>query len=156
METIRFQLNGKTVELHADPAMPLLWGLRDYLSLKGCKLGCLQGVCGACTVHIDGAPTRACQTPVGSVKDRKVTTIEGLAEPIRQRLMNAWVEHQALQCGYCQTGQVMTAAALLAAKSLPDAATVQNAMAGHLCRCGAGQRVLKAVNSALRPERKAA
>ena len=151
METIRFQLNGKAVELQADPVMPLLWALRDTLGLKGCKPGCLQGVCGACTVHVDDSPTA-----IASVKDRKVTTIEGLAEPIRQRLLNAWIEHQALQCGYCQPGQAMTAAALMLAKPEPDAAMVQNAMAGHLCRCGAGQRALKAVQTALKPERKAA
>ncbi len=153
METIQFQLNGKSTELRADPAMPLLWGLRDHLGLKGCKPGCLQGVCGACTVHVDGVPSRACQTPVESVKGRKVTTIEGLAEPLRQRLLTAWIEHQALQCGYCQPGQAMTAAALLMAQPAPDAAAVAGAMAGHLCRCGAGPRVLKAVQTALLPER---
>ncbi len=155
METIKFQLNGRAAELRADPAMPLLWGLREHLGLKGCKPGCLQGVCGACTVHLDGLPTRACQTPLQSVKDRKVTTIEGLPEPLRQRLLAAWTEHQALQCGYCQPGQAMTAAALLLARPVPDTAAVQSAMAGHLCRCGAGLRVLQAVQTALLPERRA-
>jgi isoquinoline 1-oxidoreductase alpha subunit len=147
--TIDFHLNGRPARVQVDDQMPLLWALRDHLRLPGTKPGCLQGVCGACTVHLDGAPARACQLPMAAVRGRSVTTIEGLATDVRERLQAGWTEHQALQCGYCQPGQCMTAAALLAQPTAPDAAAIQAAMAGHLCRCGTGPRVVRAVQSAL-------
>jgi aerobic-type carbon monoxide dehydrogenase small subunit (CoxS/CutS family) len=149
VQPLRLLVNGQAAQLDADPSMPLLWALRDHLGLKGTKPGCLQGLCGACTVHLDGTPTRACQTPLSVAAGRAVTTIEGLAPDVRQRLLQAWTAHQALQCGYCQPGQAMTAAALLAQRPAPDAAAVQGALAGHLCRCGTGPRVLQAVQQAL-------
>lgn len=150
MQTLQLLVNGRAAQLEADPTMPLLWALRDHLGLRGTKPGCLQGVCGACTVHLDGMPTRACQIPLSLAAGRAVTTIEGLAPAVRQRLLQAWTAHQALQCGYCQPGQAMTAAALLAQQPTPDAAAVQAALAGHLCRCGTGPRVLQAVQLALK------
>ncbi|MBI5721335.1 MAG: 2Fe-2S iron-sulfur cluster binding domain-containing protein [Burkholderiales bacterium] len=147
--TTRFALNGRAVELQADATMPLLWALRDHLGLKGTKPGCLQGVCGACTVHVDGAPARACQLPLSAVAGRTVTTIEGLPAHTQARLQAGWAAHQALQCGWCQPGQAMTAASLLAQPVAPDAAGVAAAMAGHLCRCGTGHRVVRAVLAAL-------
>ena len=146
---IEFQLNGRPVQARVDEQMPLLWALRDHLRLSGTKPGCLQGVCGACTVHLDGAPARACQLPMAAVRGRAVTTIEGLPDTLRDRLQAGWTEHQALQCGYCQPGQCMTAAALLSQPEGPDAAAIHAAMAGHLCRCGSGPRVVRAVLSAL-------
>jgi aerobic-type carbon monoxide dehydrogenase small subunit (CoxS/CutS family) len=148
-DAIEFQLNGRPVQARVDGQMPLLWALRDHLQLPGTKPGCLQGVCGACTVHLDGAPARACQLPMAAVRGRTVTTIEGLPRTLRDRLQAGWTEHQALQCGYCQPGQCMTAAALLAQPQAPDAAAIHAALAGHLCRCGSGPRVVRAVQSAL-------
>ena len=154
---IAFQLNGRPAQVPVDEQMPLLWALRDHLRLPGTKPGCLQGVCGACTVHLDGAPARACQLPMAAVRGRSVTTIEGLPADLRDRLQAGWTEHQALQCGYCQPGQCMTAAALLAQPTPPDAAAIGAAMAGHLCRCGTGPRVVRAVQAAIaRPARSAA
>jgi aerobic-type carbon monoxide dehydrogenase small subunit (CoxS/CutS family) len=150
MQTLRLLVNGRAAQLDADPTVPLLWALRDHLGLKGTKPGCLQGVCGACTVHLDGTPTRACQTPLSLAAGRVVTTIEGLAPEVRQRLLQAWTAHQALQCGYCQPGQAMSAAALLEQRPAPDAAAVHTTLAGHLCRCGTGPRVLQAVLLALK------
>jgi isoquinoline 1-oxidoreductase alpha subunit len=147
--TIDFHLNGRPARVQVDEQMPLLWALRDHLRLTGTKPGCLQGVCGACTVHLDGAPARACQLPMAAVRGRSVTTIEGLATDVRERLQAGWTEHQALQCGYCQPGQCMTAAALLAQAAAPDTAAIQAAMAGHLCRCGTGPRVVRAVHAAM-------
>ncbi|WP_284617098.1 (2Fe-2S)-binding protein [Aquabacterium humicola] len=146
---IHFKLNGRAARLDADPAMPLLWALRDRLQLRGTKPGCLQGACGACTVHLDGAPARACQLPLSAVAGRAVTTIEGLDTSLRTRLEAGWTAHQALQCGYCQPGQAMTCAALLAAPEPPSPAALEAALAGHLCRCGTGPRVVKAAQAAL-------
>lgn len=149
-QTIQFHLNGQAQQVQADPRMPLLWLLRDTLGLKGTKPGCLQGVCGACTVHLDGQPVRACLTPAGALDQRHVTTIEGLDSAVMARLQAAWSQHQALQCGYCQPGQAMTAAALLQqAAPAPLASGIAQAMAGHLCRCGTYPRVLAAVTDAL-------
>jgi aerobic-type carbon monoxide dehydrogenase small subunit (CoxS/CutS family) len=147
--TIDFTLNGRPAQAQVDEQMPLLWALRDHLQLPGTKAGCLQGVCGACTVHLDGAPARACQLPMAAVRGRAVTTIEGLSAAVRDRLQAGWTEHQALQCGYCQPGQCMTAAALLAQPTAPDATAIRAAMAGHLCRCGTGHRVVRAVQAAI-------
>jgi isoquinoline 1-oxidoreductase alpha subunit len=129
--------------------MPLLWVLRDELGLKGTKFGCGVGACGACTVHVDGAATRACLTPVGTVGSRQITTIEGLhAHPNGPALQTAWIAHDVPQCGYCQAGQMMTAAALLKDKARPTRDEIEGAMTGNLCRCGCYDRIHAAINTA--------
>jgi len=142
----RFTLNGQVVETDDAPDTPLLWVVRDTFKLKGSKYGCGAGLCGACTMHIDGAATRTCVTPVSAVAGREVTTIEGLGTPADLHpLQAAWVEHNVPQCGYCQSGQIMSAAALLARNPNPSAAQVDQAMAGNLCRCGCYPRSRKAI-----------
>src|SRR6056297_3126072 len=133
----RFTLNGKVVETDDAPDTPLLWVVRDTFKLKGSKYGCGAGLCGACTMHVDGAATRTCVTPLSAVAGRSVTTIEGLGTPADPHpLQAAWVEHNVPQCGYCQSGQIMSAAALLTTNPIPSADQVDRAMAGNLCRCG--------------------
>ncbi|MBP6765827.1 MAG: 2Fe-2S iron-sulfur cluster binding domain-containing protein [Rubrivivax sp.] len=148
-----FRLNGTAVAPAADAQTPLLWVLRELLGLTGTKPGCLQGLCGACTVHLDGQPVRACQTPLANVAGHAVTTIEGLPPLLLQRLTQAWSRHHALQCGYCQPGQAMTAAALLAAADgagqRADAGEVTAQLSAHLCRCGTQRRVVQSVLDAL-------
>jgi len=145
---MRLNVNGKIHELDVEPEMPLLWVLRDELDITGPKYGCGISVCGACTVHIEGAAVRACVTPVGAVQGR-VTTIEGLGKPgALHAVQSAWIEHQVAQCGYCQSGQVMTAAALLAANPAPTDAEIDAAMSGNLCRCGTYPRIREAVKGA--------
>ncbi len=143
---IRFVLNGKTVETDDAPDTPLLWVVRDTFRLKGSKYGCGAGLCGACTMHVDGNATRTCVLPVSAVAGREVTTIEGLGTPdALHPLQAAWVEHSVPQCGYCQSGQIMTAAALLEGNPNPTAAEVESAMAGNLCRCGCYPRIKAAI-----------
>lgn len=144
----KFELNGKRIEVDAPGDTPLLWVLRDHLGLTGTKFGCGKSLCGACTVHLEGTPTRSCQTPLSSVADKRITTIEGLSGPIAEAVQSAWDAHQVPQCGYCQSGQVMTATALLTANAAPDEAAIQDAMSGHLCRCGTYGRVKLAIQSA--------
>jgi isoquinoline 1-oxidoreductase alpha subunit len=147
MTLIQLQVNGAVLRAEADPQMPLLWFLRDVGRLKGVKFGCGAGLCGACTVHIDGAAARACQVPVGALSDQQVTTIEGLvARQPEHPLLRSWERHQVPQCGYCQTGQIMSAAALLDqdGPALSEADVVA-AMAGNLCRCGTYLRIRRAV-----------
>lgn len=147
MTTLR--LNGETLTLEGvDPSMPLLWVLRDRLGLTGTKFGCGQGLCGSCTVHLDGEPTRACVTSLSLVGDREVTTIEGLSPDGEHPVQKAWRDHGVPQCGYCQSGQMMTAAALLARKPDPDDADIDGAMVGNLCRCGTYQRIRAAIHDA--------
>ncbi|MBF69067.1 MAG: (2Fe-2S)-binding protein [Gammaproteobacteria bacterium] len=148
MTNIRLNINGEDVELDARPDMPLLWVLRDKLKLKGTKFGCGIAQCGACTVHIDGAPTRSCVLPVSAVSG-KVTTIEGLAGdgPLHP-LQTAWMEHDVPQCGYCQAGQIMSAAALLEANGKPSDDDIDAAMAGNFCRCGTYVRIRAAIHTA--------
>lgn len=143
---VAFSLNGREVELEVDPETPLLWVLRDHLQLTGTRFGCGMGLCGACTVHLDGAAIRSCSTPLSMAAGRSVTTIEGLggSHPLQQ----AWVEHNVPQCGYCQSGQIMSAAALLAANPQPDEESIRQAMAGNLCRCGTYHKVQRAILSA--------
>jgi len=142
----RFTLNGQVVETDDAPDTPLLWVVRDTFKLKGSKYGCGAGLCGACTMHIDGEATRTCVMPVSAVAGRTVTTIEGLGTPADLHpLQAAWVEHNVPQCGYCQSGQIMSAAALLARNPKPSAAQVDQAMAGNLCRCGCYPRIKKAI-----------
>lgn len=140
-------LNGHPVTLEAEPEMPLLWALRDLLDLTGTKYGCGIGACGACTVHLDGEAFRSCQLPVGSIGDRKVTTIEGLSPDGSHPVQQAWVAHEVSQCGYCQPGQIMSAAALLARTPRPTDAEIDAAMAGNICRCGTYPRIREALRS---------
>ena len=148
MANITFTLNGASQTVDVVPEMPLLWVLRDVVGLTGTKFGCGMALCGACTVHLDGQPVRSCSTPVKSIAGRKVTTIEGLSPNGTHPVQRAWMEIDVPQCGYCQTGQVMTAAALLAQKPKPTDADIDAAMRGNLCRCGTYQSVRAAVHRA--------
>ena len=143
-------LNGKTVTVDAAPETPLLWVLRDHLQMTGTKYGCGASLCGACTVHVDGVATRSCVTPLSAVAGKKVTSIEGLTGPIGTAVQAAWDEHQVPQCGYCQSGQVMTASALLGKNPRPTDAQIVEAMDGNLCRCGTYGRIHDAVRAAAR------
>jgi isoquinoline 1-oxidoreductase alpha subunit len=141
-------VNGNTYDVTVDPAMPLLWFLRDELGITGPKFGCGVALCGACTVHIDGEPVRACAMPVGRVSG-EVTTVEGLGTPdAMHAVQQAWVEHQVAQCGFCQSGQIMSAAALIARVAQPSDADIDVAMAGNICRCGTYSRIRSAIKSA--------
>lgn len=142
------EVNGRKVALDVDASTPLLWVLRDQLRLTGTKYGCGMGQCGACTVHVDGAPTRACVTPASALAGRKITTIEGLAGPTADAVKKAWVELEVPQCGYCQTGQIMSACALLADKAQPSDADIDLGMAGNLCRCATYVRIRGAIHQA--------
>jgi isoquinoline 1-oxidoreductase alpha subunit len=141
-------INGKAQTVDIEPETPLLWVLRDTLGLTGTKYGCGIAACGACTVHIDGQPTRACQTAVSAAAGRQVTTIEGLSQDSTHPVQRAWVEVGVPQCGYCQSGQIMSAAALLARRKNPSDAEIDAAMEGNLCRCGTYQRIREAVRRA--------
>lgn len=140
-------VNGADYPAGGDQDMPLLWFLRETLNLTGTKYGCGMGLCGACTVHIDGEAVRACLTPVSAAVGRTVTTIEGLSDNGRHPLQQAWVEHRVPQCGYCQAGQIMNAASFLARNPNPSAAEVDRAMQGNICRCGTYKRVRAAILS---------
>lgn len=141
-------VNGQALETDATPDTPLLWVLRDHLGLTGTKFGCGQALCGACTVHIDGNPTRSCQLPLGSVGDKAVTTIEGLSADRSHAVQKAWMELDVPQCGYCQSGQIMQAAALLAKNKSPSRAQIVAHMNGNICRCGTYQRIVSAIQRA--------
>ena len=153
MAAVRFTLNGKPQSVDVVPSMPLLWVLRDTLGMTGTKFGCGMAMCGACTVHIDGAPTRACVTPISSVASKKVTTIEGLSPERSNPIQRAWIEEDVPQCGYCQSGQIMTAAALLAKTANPTDADIDEAMRNNICRCGTYQQIRKAVHVAAEMKR---
>lgn len=142
------RVNGRTHEVEAPAEMPLLWVLRDLIALTGTKYGCGIAQCGACTVHLDGAPTLACVTPVSAVAGREVTTIEGLSEDGSHPLQEAWVAEEVPQCGYCQSGQLMAAAALLAATPDPTDDDIDGAMSGNICRCGTYDRIRRAIRRA--------
>jgi len=150
MSTLTLRVNGRAQTTDVDPNTPLLWVLRDSLGLVGTKFGCGMSVCGACTVLVDGEAVRACSTPVANLAGRSITTIEGLAKsPDRLHpLQQAWIEHDVPQCGYCQAGQIMSAAALLSRKPKPSDADIDAAMAGNLCRCGTYQRIRAAIHTA--------
>jgi len=148
MEKYTLTVNGKKQEVTASEDMPLLWVLRDLLSMKGTKFGCGQALCGACTVHLDGQAVRSCSLPISQVGDGKITTIEGLSEKGNHPLQDAWMEHIVPQCGYCQGGQIMTAAALLASNPSPNDAEIEAAMVGNLCRCGTYNRIKEAILTA--------
>jgi isoquinoline 1-oxidoreductase alpha subunit len=145
---IEFTLNGKPQTLDVDPGMPLLWALRDTIGLTGTKYGCGMALCGACTVHIEGEPTRSCQTPVLAVAGKTVVTIEGANTREAAAVQRAWTELDVPQCGYCQSGQVLAAVALLAAKRKPTDTDIDGAMSGNLCRCATYQRIRRAVHRA--------
>ena len=151
--TLRINGQSKTVDVAAE--MPLLWVLRDTLSLKGTKFGCGVGACGACTVHVNGMAVRSCQTPVSTVGNRDVKTIEGLSPDGSHPLQKAWIDLDVPQCGYCQAGQLMTAAALLAIMPNPTDAEIDSAMTGNLCRCGTYVRIRKAIHLAANGGRRA-
>jgi isoquinoline 1-oxidoreductase subunit alpha len=142
---ISFELNGQRKAVEVDPKTPLLWVLRDTLNLTGTKYGCGIAACGACTVHIDGEPARSCVYPISSVAGKKITTIEGLSADLNHPVQKAWIAEQVPQCGYCQSGQIMTAVALLKKNPSPSAAQVDEGMSGNICRCGTQQRMRTAV-----------
>ena len=148
----RFFVNGELVDFRAAPDTPLLWALRDNLGLTGAKFGCGAGLCGACTVHLDGQAIRSCVTPVSSIEGKRVVTIEGIGKTSRARVAEAvhaaWIEHDVVQCGYCQPGQVMSAIALLTRNPTPSDAQIDEAMDGNLCRCGSYVKILDSVMDA--------
>jgi len=145
----RLTVNGQAVEVDADPATPLLWALRDNLGMTGTKFGCGVALCGACTVHLDGQPVRSCATPISAAANGQVTTIEAMAgDRVGKAVQDAWVKHDVVQCGYCQSGQVMAATALLKSKKNPSDADIDSALAGNLCRCGTYARIRAAVKDA--------
>lgn len=148
MEDYSIAINGNKVSVQAEADMPLLWVLRDLLSMKGTKFGCGQALCGACTVHLDGQAVRSCSLPISQVGDGQITTIEGLSEKGDHPLQDAWVKHIVPQCGYCQGGQIMTAAALLAVNPSPSDSEIETAMEGNLCRCGTYNRIKEAILTA--------
>ena len=146
---LNMTINGELADVsHIDPDTPLLWALRDHLGLVGTKYGCGIAQCGACTVWLDGDPARACQLPLSQLEGRSITTVEGLAGDALHPVQQAWIEHDVAQCGYCQAGQIMSAAALLARNPAPSDEEIDRAMAGNICRCGTYARIRKAIKSA--------
>jgi isoquinoline 1-oxidoreductase subunit alpha len=149
MAVFNLTINGKKTKLDVEPDMPLLWVIRDFVGLKGTKYGCGMAQCGACTVHLNGQAVRSCQTPISTVpKNAQITTIEGIGEKQLHAVQQAWIEEQVPQCGYCQSGQIMSAVALLKTNSKPNDADIDAAMSGNLCRCGTYDRVRKAIHRA--------
>jgi isoquinoline 1-oxidoreductase alpha subunit len=146
---VSLKINGEVREINAPPDMPLLWVLRDILGLTGTKFGCGIAQCGACTVHVDGAPVRSCLLPVGSIGQRAITTIEGVgASPAGAKVQKAWLDLEVVQCGYCQSGQIMSATALLNSTPQPEDSDIDAAMAGNICRCGTYVRIREAIKHA--------
>jgi len=148
MATYNLKINGETKKVDVDPMTPVLWVLRDHLNLPGTKYGCGVAACGACTIHLNGAAVRSCQLPVTSIGNKEITTIEGLSVNGDHPVQKAWLEHDVAQCGYCQTGQIMTAAALLKTKPNPSEAEIEAAMSGNICRGGTYLRIRDAIKSA--------
>ena len=147
-QNVQFDLNGQSRELTIEGDTPLLWVLRDELNMTGTRFGCGMGLCGACTVHMDGVPMRSCSLPISAVAGKAITTIEGLSHNGDHPLQQAWVAENVPQCGYCQSGQIMSAAALLAGNPAPSDADIDNAMSGNICRCGTYGRIRKAIKRA--------
>ena len=149
MATYQLNVNGKSKQVNVDPSTPLLWVLREELKMTGTKYGCGISACGACTVHLAGMATRSCVVPVSFVGERKITTIEGVGEdPVGRAVQNAWVEKDVVQCGYCQSGQIMSAVALLKETPKPTDANIEESMGGNLCRCATYVRIREAIKSA--------
>jgi isoquinoline 1-oxidoreductase alpha subunit len=149
MATITLNVNGKNHSLNIDPTMPLLWAIRDFVGLKGTKFGCGIAQCGACTVHLNGQPVRSCQLPVSTLaKNAKITTIEGIGEKQLHAVQQAWIEEQVPQCGYCQSGQIMSAVGLLKSNPNPTDQDIDSYMNGNLCRCGTYDRIRKGIHRA--------
>jgi isoquinoline 1-oxidoreductase alpha subunit len=147
MAKYSLKINGKIKQVDVDPSTPMLWVLRDHLNMPGTKFGCGMAMCGACTVHLDGTAVRSCSLPVSSVGKSAITTIEGLSETGTHPVQKAWIEHDVAQCGYCQTGQMMSAAALLKENPKPTDEEIDNAMSGNICRCGTYLRIKEAIKS---------
>jgi isoquinoline 1-oxidoreductase subunit alpha len=144
-------INGKSVDVDADPSTPLLWALRDHLQMTGTKFGCGAALCGACTIHLNGVATRSCVTPISAVAGQKITTIEAMeSDRVGKVVQAAWVKHDVAQCGYCQSGQIMSATALLKTNKRPSDADIDGAMAGNICRCGTYIRIRAAIKDASR------
>ncbi|MBL7814062.1 MAG: (2Fe-2S)-binding protein [Saprospiraceae bacterium] len=148
MAKYNLKINGKTLKVDVDPSTPMLWVLRDHLDLQGTKYGCGVAACGACTIHVDGNAMRSCQLPVSAVKSQKITTIEGLSEKGDHPVQKTWLEHDVAQCGYCQAGQIMSAAALLKSNPNPSDEDIENFMTGNICRCGTYTRIKAAIKTA--------
>lgn len=148
---MKLSVNGTVHEVDADPTMPLLWAIRDLLNMTGTKYGCGAGLCGACTVHLEGMAVRSCITPLAAAEEKAVTTIEGLSGDGSHPVQQAWAKYQVPQCGYCQPGQMMQAAALLAENPNPDSAEVDKAMEGNICRCGTYPRIKAAIMDLAEP-----
>ncbi|MFC2186139.1 (2Fe-2S)-binding protein [Peijinzhouia sedimentorum] len=148
MAAINLKINGKEHQIDVDPQMPLLWAIRDFVGLTGTKFGCGMAQCGACTIHMDGIAMRSCVTPVTAAQGKEITTIEGLANGELHPLQQAWIDEQVPQCGYCQSGQIMSAAALLKRNSTPSDNEIDAAMQGNICRCGTYDRVRNAIKKA--------
>ncbi|MBU3613823.1 (2Fe-2S)-binding protein [Polynucleobacter sp. Latsch14-2] len=146
--TVSFNLNGNSVQFEGDPQTPILWVLRDHLDVTSPKYGCGAGLCGACTVHLEGSAIRSCSIPVSAAAGKKVVTLEGLPQKMGQALQSSWIEFDVPQCGYCQTGQMMSAADLLVKKKRPNPEEIKNAMSGNICRCGTYSRIEKAIERA--------
>ena len=148
MKKVTFVLNGKATEVEVEPEKPLLWVLREDIGLTGTKYGCGMAICGCCIVHLEGDAIRSCVTPIVRVEGRRITTVEGLSDDLSHPVQRAWMELQVPQCGYCQSGQMMSAACLLAQNSKPTDSEIADAMSGNLCRCGTYQRVRQAIHRA--------
>jgi len=148
MATYNLKINGETKKVDVDPMTPVLWVLRDHLNLQGTKYGCGVAACGACTIHLNGAAVRSCTMPVSAVRNGEITTIEGLSVNGDHPVQKAWIEHDVAQCGYCQTGQIMSAAALLKTNPNPTETQIEAAMTGNICRCGTYLRIKEAIKSA--------
>lgn len=154
MAKFKLKINSKTFEVDVDPSTPVLWVLRDHINLVGTKYGCGVGSCGACTIHLNGRSLRSCQLPVSAVGVQEITTIEGLSENGEHPVQKAWIEQDVAQCGYCQTGQIMTAAALLKTKPNPTDEEIDSYMSGNICRCGTYTRIRTAIKTAAKSSTK--
>lgn len=147
---LTLEINGRSIAIDAEPDTPLLWAIRDHANLTGTKFGCGQALCGACTVHVDGQPTRSCSLPAGEAQGRQITTIEGVAGKVAEAVQTAWRKLDVVQCGYCQSGQIMSAIALLTENKAPSDSDIDAAMDGNICRCGTYVRIRAAIHDAAR------
>lgn len=148
MAIYNLKINGQTKQVDVDPATPMLWVIREHLNMPGTKYGCGVAMCGACTIHLNGTTVRSCQLPVSAIGKNEITTIEGLSENGDHPVQKAWIEHDVAQCGYCQTGQIMSAAALLKTNPNPTDAQIETSMSGNICRCGTYLRIKDAIKTA--------